>query len=365
LAIGVLVVALCAQALAAERVALVIGNGAYAFTTPLPNPTNDATDMGEKLKALGFEVHGGLDLDREGMRAAIDSFADRTAGAKVVLFFYAGHAMEINGKNYLLPVDAKLETASAIDAELIDVDAVVAGMQAEGGSAILLLDACRDNPLSRRLRRSLSRSGTASAGLAAPAATGGNGLMVVFATSPGAVAADGDGRNSPFTKALLANLGSPGTEIQQVMTQVKREVWVETRQDQQPWVNSSLAAEVYLVPAAVTTPDAGRAIGEPPEAIEPLDRRPADEMFWAKIGTSTNPRIYELFIKNFPDSKHVADAKARLAELMPATATDELFWRKIETSTDPDVYEAFLKSFPNSKHADDARARIVMLRAAP
>ena len=201
-------------AYAAGKVALVIGNGAYVNANPLPNPTNDASDISAALQALGFTVIGGNDLDYAAMGAKIGEFEDAARDADVTLLFYAGHGMQVNGRNFLVPVNAKLERELSLQFEAIDAETVLRSMAGPGKTAIALLDACRDNPLSRRFARSLgaSRSTAVQQGLAVPSISGG-GMLIGFATSPGDVAADGDGRNSPFTTALLKNLNTPGLKF--------------------------------------------------------------------------------------------------------------------------------------------------------
>ena len=239
--------AMASVAFAAGKVALVIGNGAYQNANVLPNPANDATAMTSLLQQLGFEVISGTDLDFAGMGEKIGAFEDAARNADVTLLFYAGHGMQVNGRNFLVPVNAKLERESSLQFETIDSDTVLRSMSGPGKTAIVLLDACRDNPLSRRFARSLgaTRSNAVAQGLAVPQVAGG-GILIGFATAPGDVAADGDGQNSPFTTALLKHLAEPGVEIQQVMTRVKRDVFELTKESQEPWHNSSLRSEIYL-----------------------------------------------------------------------------------------------------------------------
>jgi uncharacterized caspase-like protein len=143
-----------------RRVALVIGNSAYEHTPSLTNTRHDADDFARALEALGFEVTKGLDLDKAGMDRTIRAFAERLVGAELGLFFYAGHGLQIGGVNYLVPVDAKLTTASALDFEMTRLDLVQRTMESESKTNVIMLDACRDNPLGRNLARAL---GTRSA----------------------------------------------------------------------------------------------------------------------------------------------------------------------------------------------------------
>lgn len=242
-------------ALAEKRVALVIGNGAYANAVTLPNPPNDAADMAKKLAELDFQVIVGVDQTRDELEASLRKFALEARDATMTLFFYSGHGIQVDGHNYIIPIDAKLEDITALDFETIDADRIFSYMGGDGRIALAFLDACRDNPLSRRFARSLpkSRSNAVGVGLAMPQ-TVGTGLFIGFSTAPGDVALDGDGRNSPFTSALLSHIGEPGLEINGVMTRVKSDVQVATSGDQRPWTNSDLSTDVYLKRAIVIDP---------------------------------------------------------------------------------------------------------------
>lgn len=232
-----------------KRVALILGNSEYQNTTVLPNPKNDAAAISAKLQALGFEVISGLDGTKTDMEMAVRSFVRVLPGADVALFFYAGHAMQVNGKNHLIPVDAKLEDSTAIDFETIDLGVILDFMNANNRISIALLDACRDNPLSRRFARnfSASRSAFIGRGLAAPS-TGSGELLIGFATAPGEIALDGEGDNSPFTTALLKHIDAKGLDVELMLKRVRQDVYDLTDQSQEPWVNSALRQEFQFNP---------------------------------------------------------------------------------------------------------------------
>jgi tetratricopeptide (TPR) repeat protein len=228
-----------------RRVALVVGNGAYRFATPLPNPTNDAADMAQALRNLGFDVVEGRDLDKRGMESRIRDFARKLDGADLALFFYAGHGLQVADKNYLVPVDAKLERPGDLSFDTVTVDDVLVQMESEPRVNLVFLDACRDNPLARTLARSLgARSITVGQGLAPIQSA--VGTMIVYATQPKNIALDGEGRNSPFTTALLKYIPTPGLEIGAVMKRVRADVYKSTREKQLPWDHSSLIGDVVL-----------------------------------------------------------------------------------------------------------------------
>jgi Flp pilus assembly protein TadD len=229
-----------------RRVALVIGNGKYQFAAPLPNPPNDAADIAQALRKLGFDVVEGRDLDRPGMDNTIRQFSRKLDGADIALFFYAGHGLQVNGKNYLVPIDAKLERPGDLTLDAVDIGTVLAQMEAEKRVNLIFLDACRDNPLARSLARSLgTRSSAVGQGLATIQSA--IGTMIAYATQPDNVALDGEGRNSPFTAALLKHLVTPGLEIGTLMKRVRADVIAATREKQVPWDHSSLIGDVILV----------------------------------------------------------------------------------------------------------------------
>jgi tetratricopeptide (TPR) repeat protein len=228
-----------------HRVALVIGNSNYGAVTPLRNPRNDATDMAAKLRKLGFDVVEGTDVTRRGMDEVIRDFSRKLDGADLALFFYAGHGLQVGGRNYLVPIDAKLERPGDLALDAVDVSVVLAQMEAERRVNIVLLDACRDNPLSRSLARSLgTRSTSVGQGLATIQSA--IGTMIAYATQPENVALDGEGRNSPFTTALLKYIDTPGADITTVMRRVRADVIAATKEKQVPWDHSSLTGDVIL-----------------------------------------------------------------------------------------------------------------------
>ena len=199
-------------AMAAKRVALVIGNSAYTNAPALTNPKNDAEDMAAALKALGFTVILGTDLDKRTMDRKILEFSNALSGADAGVFHYSGHGLQVAGVNYLVPVDAALDSAASLDFEAVRLDLVQRTMEREAKTNILFLDACRNNPLSRNLARALgTRSADIGHGLA-PAESG-VGTLISFSTQPGNVALDGSGRNSPYSGPLAKAIGTPGEDI--------------------------------------------------------------------------------------------------------------------------------------------------------
>ena len=234
-----------ASAHAEKRVALVIGNSAYQHTAQLKNPSNDASDMAAKLRQLGFEVIDGTNLSKAEMESRIRTFSAKLDGADVGLFFYAGHGLQVDGKNFLAPVDASLKSDADIDFEALQLDLVLKQMERNARVSLVFLDACRDNPLATNLAQ--SRSLQVGRGLAQIEKA--VGMMIAFATQPGNVALDGEGRNSPFTHALLGHIDQEGTTINDLMVEVRKDVLAATGGKQVPWENSSLTGQFYFKPS--------------------------------------------------------------------------------------------------------------------
>src|SRR5262245_61364864 len=185
-----------------KRVALVIGNSAYVHTPTLTNPSTDAADIAAALKKHGFKVIEGVNLDKQAFDRKARDFVTALKDSDVGLFFYSGHGLQVAGQNYLVPIDAKAEGAETLDFEMVRVDVIHRAMERQTNTNILFLDACRDNPLSRNLARSMgTRSAEVGRGLAA--IESGIGTLISFSTQPGNVALDGSGRNSPFAGALV------------------------------------------------------------------------------------------------------------------------------------------------------------------
>jgi uncharacterized caspase-like protein len=240
-----ILVATLGPASAEKRVALVIGNAAYEHAPRLANPGNDAGDMAAKLRNLGFEVVDGIDLAKRDMEKRIRAFADVLAGADVGLFYYAGHGLQVDNKNFLAPVDAELKAESDLDFEAVELDLVLKHMIRNTPTSIVFLDACRDNPLAANLAR-VSRSLDIGRGLAdveTPAS-----MMIVFATEPKNVALDGTGRNSPFTAALLRHIDAEGVSISDMMIEVRKDVLAATGGKQRPFESASLTGKFFFKP---------------------------------------------------------------------------------------------------------------------
>src|SRR3954467_617656 len=269
-----------------RRVAFVVGNGAYKAVAQLPNPPIDAKAMASTLRNVGFEVIEGSNLSRDQMREKLLDFGRKAQGSDIAVFYYAGHGIAVGGTNYLLPVDADIK--SEMDVKLgaaINIDLTLDQTMGDAKVKLVFLDACRDNPFAAKIKsNSATRSVNVQSGLAEMKS--GEGTLIAFATGPGQTALDGqEGNNSPFTRALLANITKPGVEIQQAMTSVRAQVNEETNKGQLPWGHTNLIGAVYLngapAPAA-----AGTAAAPAPAQVAAVQNSEVEVEFWRSIKDS-------------------------------------------------------------------------------
>lgn len=293
------------QPRAERRVALVVGNGAYPGGA-LTNPANDARAIAEALRRAGFEVDMALDASYLQMGRALRRFADRIESADVALFYFAGHGVQIGGSNYLLPVDAQLTRERDAPSETLSLSTIIDAMRTNTPRVnLVILDACRDNPLARSMVRD-GAAPTSGFGLAPVAATG---MLIAFSTEPGAVSVDGSEENSPFTAALVREMANPGVEIRQMLTRVRVAVRQATQGRQVPWDQSSLESEFYFS-------------GGPGRAVTTSQ---AELVYWQSIMLSGTVGELELFLRQFPDGRFAELARARLAALRePPSVTSGL-----------------------------------------
>jgi len=287
-----------------RRVALVIGNGAYRDVARLANPASDARLMAQTLQAAGFTLIGGqaqLDLDKPRLDRAIQDFGHAVQGADVALFYYSGHGMQVQGQNWLVPVDANPTSTRDLDFQMVDASLVLRQMEGAGTKLnLVILDACRNNPFASRGMRG------AQGGLAEMHAP--EGTVISYATQPGNVAADGSSGNSPYTRALADAIRRPGLDIFQVFNQVGLAVKQQTAGTQQPWLASSpVSGNFYFFSGPVTVTSG--------PAADP------DTVFWQSIANSSNAADYQAYLRQFPQGHFVELAHNRLtAGAVPASA---------------------------------------------
>ena len=289
------------HAQAQKRVALVIGNSDYQHTTKLSNPRNDATDMSAVLKGLGFEVIDGFDLTKAAFDAKVREFAAALEGATVGVLFYAGHGLQVAGQNYLVPVDAQLSAAVALDFEMMKVEIIHRAMERLTKTNVLFLDACRDNPLSRNLAQNLgTRSADVGKGLAQIEA--GSGTLISFSTHPGALALDGGGRNSPYAGSLIKHLSASHDDLNSVLISVRNDVMSATKDAQVPWEHSALRGRLYFNPTSPTAQGATVLTSEAGEA-------------WGAAERSNSIAAFEAYVARYKDSYYADLARARIEVL--------------------------------------------------
>src|SRR5215470_11556580 len=299
-------IGLSVRAHAQTRVALVIGNSAYQKVVNLTNPVHDAQDVSEALKRLGFAVNTVTDADFDGFRRALRDFGRMATNADMAVFYYAGHGVEIEGNNWLLPTDAELKSDLDARTEAIGLQSAMEAVSAAKTLGLVILDACRNNPFSNMRRAVVTRS-VQMLGLA-PVQPSDN-VLVAYAARDGTVAGDGTGHNSPYAAALLKHIETPGLEVDFLFRNVRDDVMAATKNEQQPFVYGSLSSDqIYF-----KTPPAGAVAADP----KPPN---AAEIAWSFLGATNDVSTLARFVDRFPESSHVSDAKVRIASLATAPA---------------------------------------------
>jgi hypothetical protein len=270
-----------AAAAEGRRVALVIGNGAYGNVPALLNPPNDASDIAAALKRLGFTVSLATNASFDEMRRGLIALGRDAAGADMAAVYFAGHGMEINGDNWLIPIDAALKRDTDAANEAISLQSVMLQVSNTTSLGLVILDACRDNPFAVRMNRSLATRAATLGGLGRIEPTGN--VLVAYAARDGTTALDGDARNSPFAAALLRNIEAPGVEVTFMFRNVRDDVMEATRNQQQPFVYGSLSRKaIYLA----GPPPAGADGAALPAVVSPAaPRGPSSTIDPALVGT--------------------------------------------------------------------------------
>lgn len=282
-----------------QRIALVIGNANYR-EAPLLNSVNDARAIGKALQDSGFTVILRENTDQRGMMSALREFGDKLRSGGVGIFYYAGHGMQIKGRNYLIPVGANVEREDEVAYSAVDAQAVLDKMEAAGNASnIMILDACRNNPFTRS-----TRSGQAGlAQMDAPVGT-----LVAFATSPGAVASDGAGANGLYTQHLLDAMRKPGLKVEDVFKQVRANVRRDSQGKQVPWESTSLEGDFYFKPGAVG--------GEQSTAARPVATEAQIEVaLWDAVKNSTLPIELRAYLNRYPQGRFAEEARGKIARL--------------------------------------------------
>lgn len=343
-----------------KRIALVIGNGAYASAPPLKNPPNDARDVAAALKALGFDVTSGTNVNQRDMKRMIREFGLKLKGGGSGLFYYAGHGVQSKGRNYLIPVDANIQSEAEVEDSGVDAALVLNFMDdAQNGLNIVILDACRNNPFARSFR-------SASDGLAQVDAP--TGTLIAYATAPGRVASDGTGQNGLYTSELLKQMQVPGVSITDMFMRVRGEVMKQTANKQVPWEASSLVGSFYFSGAP------GESSAS--TSVSKIDPTAFELSYWETIKTSQSADDFKAYLEKYPEGQFARLARNRITTLEPAAKTAEpssparggqaelTFWDSIKNSTSADDYRAYLEKYPNGEFAVLAKRRLVPLEAA-
>lgn len=302
---------------AADRVALVMGNSNYEHVTQLPNPSNDARDLAAQLGSMGFDVSVQLDLNAQGMRNALQEFNRKTQGASIALVYFAGHGIELNRTNYLIPTDAKLTNDSDITFEAISLDLLNQAVAGAASLRIILLDACRDNPFLNKIKRSTS---TRSLGRGLAKVEPAVGTLVSFAAKEGTVAFDGEGKNSPYTSALIKHLREPALEVNFLFRKVRDSVLQQTSGDQEPFVYGSLPAKGIFLNGAPTDSSTENTNSSSDQNTN-NNQFSVELEFWQTVKNSRDENFLKLYKKRYPNGAFVELADILIAKLQTGEPT--------------------------------------------
>ena len=296
------------SALAGKRVALVIGNSNYQNVAALTNPANDAAAITEMFKQASFDVvDSRRDLKSQEMRRALRDFGDKARGADIAVIYFAGHGLEVDGTNYVVPIDAVLERDADVEDEAVSLNRILLAAEPATKLRLIILDACRDNPFAKKMKRTIA-SRSIGRGLVGVEANRPN-TFIAFAAKEGSTAADGDGKNSPFSAALLKHLTTPGLDIRKAFGYVRDDVMSATGNQQEPYTTNSLGGnDVTLVPAPAAPPAAsGNANFDARRDYELAER----------VGTR---EVWDSFVAAHPSGFYTDLAKAQRNKLAAEAA---------------------------------------------
>lgn len=280
-----------------RRVALVIGNSSYPGVAALKNPANDASDIAGKLKKLNFNVTLKTNVGLRELLRTLTSFGDKVQPGSEVLVFYAGHGMQVRGRNYLIPVDAEIRTENSVSSEAVDVDQLLDKLSAARLS-LVILDACRNNPFERRFRG----NGQGLASINAP-----TGTLIAYATAPGKVASDGEGRNGLYTQELLAAMDVPGIRVEDVFKRVRTNVIRKSGEAQTPWESSSLTGDFFFNGNEIRTTSTSSLHVQTDAEVE--------QEFWDSVKNSGRQADIQNYVSRYPEGRFAALAFAKIESL--------------------------------------------------
>jgi hypothetical protein len=394
-ALGLFLAPLCSDsAFANRRVALIIGNSAYQNAPPLPNPTRDAQSIAAKFKEAGFEVVSAyFNLGNLQFKRAVRQFEDAASDADIAVVFYAGHGIEIRGTNYMIPVDAKLASDRDADDEAITLDRLLESVDEAKRLGLVILDACRDNPFTRKMKRQRSAAlRSVLVGLNTSVEPPNRNTLIAFASKSGSAAEDGDAEHSPFTTALLHHLFEPGLDIRFAFGRVRDEVLRSTANRQEPFVSSSFGGEpISLVP---TTPQ------QPRIAAADLEGQRGDYNLVEKLTNNLPPerarRAWEAYVNQYPSGLYSELAREQISKLAfvvtddsppplrkppegdkvaaiqpsrtpspPVPSSEEQrAWDRIKDLSNPAALRDFIRRYSSSPLANNAQTRLDALEQA-
>ncbi|MCU9849868.1 caspase family protein [Defluviimonas sp. WL0024] len=348
--LAVLVVLVSSSAaLAAERVALIVGNSNYQHVGSLENPVNDASDIAIALEGLGFEVILGNDLTHSEMADAAARFSEAAKDADAAIFYYAGHGFQVGGQNYLVPTDAAIAGAEDVASQTTPLGTVLQALEQSKGLKLVFLDACRDNPFGAALQsvpgggNGLARVGTAAD------------FLFAYATQPDNVAYDGTGRNSFFTEAMLNHIYTPGQDIADLMIAVRRDVLAATGGRQIPWENSSLTRQFRFDNRPVTASE--------------------ETLLWQVAADAGDPQLMQLYVDRYPQGSHVDDVVAFLDAEQTGTRTRtvglgdadeqaERLWNLARRNRMRPLLEFYINQYPEGAHVAQAQQLLQVIPRA-
>ena len=299
-----------------QRVALVIGNSAYK-SSPLKNPANDARAMAAKLRTLGFETIVRENLRARDLGSVYREFRSKISPGGVALVFYAGHGIQFKGQNYFPAVDSDINSEEEVPLQSLNLSTLLDTMEeAKAGVSLVFLDACRDNPFARKFR-------SASNGLAKVEAA--SGTLIHYATKPGSVAADGDGKNGTYTEALLAQMSEPGVPVELMLKKVTNSVVGKTKGKQEPWVEGSLRGDFYFFGPTTVQVQTGSTAPDP------------ETETWAAAESVKSMVAYQAYLDGYPNGRYAIAANIKLNALKPSTQpiiVNSLEWQSADNGSD-------------------------------
>ncbi len=319
-------------ALAEKRLALVIGNSDYATFRDLPAAANDAEDLSSVLEGMDFEVVGGEDLDRISMISAINDFVQRSLDVDVAMVYYAGHGLQVDGNNFLVPTDAAIKSVGDLAGSTVNLDEIMRALTESKAIRLIFIDACRNNPLPQDVQEGRLP------GLAP--IENAEGFLVAYSTQPGNIALDGAGRNSPFAEALLGHIGQVGQDIASLMISVRKDVIAATGGFQVPWESSSLTREFYFKPGD-------------------RDYMSDEALLFRLAGKDRDPAIMQAYLARYPKGSFVGDIRSMEAEPVPPgpnADSGDLLWTLAHEQRAKALVDIYLERFPNGSHRDEAKA---------